>query len=102
MPRPKRINPMLKLARGYLARHAPELQHAPLRLRMLDGPPGSPRYAATAEACIAARCPHGVTPEAAAAGQCHVLTCPLRHSVRLLLDSGGNLLSVTRSGIHWS
>jgi hypothetical protein len=55
-----------------------------------------------AEACLAEACPHGMTREAAVAGRCHVLSCPLRSSVRILLDGEGHSVQVTRSGIHWS
>ena len=60
MARKKRTNPLLLAARTYLRLHAPDLQAAPLRLRMLDGPPGSPSCAVVAEVCQVAICPNGV------------------------------------------
>jgi hypothetical protein len=102
MGRKRRIHPLLIAARAYMNRHAPELKTAPLRLRMLDGPPGSPRCAVTAEACLAGVCPYGVSAGVAASGQCLVRDCPLRCSVRLLLDRRGVVVQATRSGIHWS
>jgi hypothetical protein len=74
----------------------------PLRLQPLDGPPDSPRYAATSEACIAAVCPRGYGAQAASSGQCGVLDCPLRRSARLLLDRQGTVIHATISGIHWN
>ncbi|MEN9934454.1 MAG: hypothetical protein RLZZ387_1033 [Chloroflexota bacterium] len=101
MPRRKRQNPLLAVARAYLSQHMPELKDAPLHIRMLDGPPGSPRYAVTVESCLPAPCPHGVPREVADAGGCTIYNCPIRDSVRLLLDRGGEVMQVTRSGIHW-
>jgi hypothetical protein len=100
MARQKRQNRMLKVARQYVDRSMPELRDTELRLRMLDGPPGSPRYAAMAERCTAA-CPRGIPASAAAAGECPVRDCPLRDSVRLLLDRSGLVIQATRSGIRW-
>jgi len=101
MARKKRANPLLITARTYLSQHVPELKAARLQLRMLDGPPGSPRYAVTAEDCLAGACPFG--PSAIAEdGQCTVRDCPLRCSVRLLMDRRGAVLQATRSGIHWN
>ena len=102
MARPRKKNPMLTAARNYFEQHIPELKDAKLHFRQLDGPPGSARFAVTAEACYAGTCPRGVSLEVAQAGQCRVLDCPLRRSVRLLLDRRGDVLQVTRSGIHWS
>ena len=101
MARKKRANPLLVAARTYLSQHVPELKAAPLQLRMLDGPPESPRYAVTAEDCLAGACPFGAS-AVAHAGQCSVRDCPLRCSVRLLLDRRGEVVQATRSGIHWS
>jgi hypothetical protein len=101
MGRKKRTHPLLIVARTYLNQHMPELKTAPLQLRMLDGPPGSPRYAVTAEDCTAGTCPFG-TLAAAQGGQCTVRDCPLRRSVRLLLDRRGTVVRATRSGIHWN
>jgi len=101
MARPKRRYPVWGAARTYLQQHAPELLDRPLRIRMLDGPPHSPRYAAMAEMCTTSRCPHGVSPEAAAAVDCPVLTCPLRRSVRILLDAQGTVVQAIHGDIHW-
>lgn len=101
MPRKKRVHPMLDRARIVLYEHAPELSTVPLRLHMLDGPPGSPRYSVAAEMCCAHVCEYGVTPEVSEAGECPVLACDQRRSIRLLLDREGNLVEVVHSGIHW-
>lgn len=101
MPRRKRQNPLLAVARAYISQHLPELKDAPLRIRMLDGPPGSPRYAVTIESCPPGPCPHGVAREKANAGMCEVRDCPIRDSVRLLLSRSGDVVQVTRSGMHW-
>ncbi len=101
MARPKRVNPMLRIAQKYVSLHMPEFQNVPLRVRSLDGPPGSPRYTVTAEACCASVCPYGVSPTTAAAGDCPILECQLRDSIRLLLDRQGQVLEEMRSGIHW-
>lgn len=95
------MNPMLMAARTYLDQHMPELKSAPLHLHALDGPPESPHYAVTAETCFGGNCPYGISAAVAAAGQCSVLDCPLRRSVRLLLDRRGIVLHATRGGIHW-
>ena len=102
MARKKHTNPLLIVARTYVSQHMPELKAAPLQLRMLDGPPGSPSCAVTAEACLAGDCPNGVSASVADSGQCAVRDCPLRCGVRLLLDRRGEVLQVTRSGIHWN
>jgi hypothetical protein len=102
MARKKRINPLLVFARTYVNQHVPELKAAPLQLHMLDGPPGSPSCAVTVEACLAADCPNGVSALIAKSGQCAVRDCPLRCSVRLLLDRRGAVMQDTRSGVHWS
>lgn len=102
MARRKRLNPLLIVAQRYLSRHNPNLAGARLKLRTLDGPPAAPRYAVTAELCTAAACPYGVAPERAACGECPVLACPLRHSVRLLFSRRGEILHTTDSDIHWS
>jgi hypothetical protein len=92
---------MLKVARQYLDRSLPELRDTALQLRPLDGPAESPRYAVTAERCTASGCPHGISAATAAAGECPVRDCPLRDSVRLLLDRGGVVVQITRSGVRW-
>ena len=102
MTRKKRVNPLLIAARLYVSQHVPELKTAPLLLRLLDGPPGSPSYAVTAEACVAGGCPNGVSALIAESGQCGVRDCPLRCSVRLLLDRRGAVVQATRSGVHWN
>jgi hypothetical protein len=94
---------MLKVARDYLRQHIPDMKDASLRLHQLDGPPGSPRYTATAELCHSmAACPHGVSYAVAASGKCPVLNCPLRNTVRLLLTRQGEVVQEMRCGIHWS
>jgi hypothetical protein len=102
MARRKRQNPLLAVAQTYLATHMPDLRGARLQIRMLDGPPESPRYAVTAELCTAGACPYGVTSAVAAAGQCPIIDCPLRNSARLLLDRRGTVVQTIRSGIHWN
>jgi hypothetical protein len=101
MARRKRQNPLLTVARTYLAQHMPDMHGARLRIRALDGPPGSPRYAVTAELCTTGGCPHGISPATASAGNCPVIECPLRNAVRLLIDRHGAVMHTTRSGIHW-
>ena len=102
MARKKRINPLLIAARAYVSLHAPELKAAPLQLRMLDGPPGSPSCAVVAEACPAGDCPQGVPASIAESGQCTVRDCPLRCSIRLLMDRRGVVMQDTRSRVHWN
>ena len=102
MARKKRTNPLLLAARTYVNLHLPELKAAPLHLRMLDGPPGSPSCAVTAEACLASDCPNGIPALVAQSGACPVRDCPLRCSLRLLLDRRGAVIHVLRSGIHWN
>jgi hypothetical protein len=102
MARQKRPNPLLVAARAYLSQHMPELRTAPLHLRMLDGPPGSPCCAVTVEACRrAGPCPHGIAAAVAERGECSVRDCPLRLSVRLLISRGGTVVQATRSAVHW-
>jgi hypothetical protein len=102
MPRRKRGNQPLRAAQIYIGEHVPELHDLPLRLQLLDGPPGSPRYAATIEACVATVCPRGFSTQDGSSHQCGVLDCPLRRSVRLLLDRHGAVMHLTISGIHWN
>jgi hypothetical protein len=102
MPRGKRKNRPLIAAQTYVSEHLPELCDLPLRIHPLDGPPGSPRYAATIEACVATSCPRGFSAQAGSTGQCGVLDCPLRRSARLLLDCHGAVMRATISGIHWN
>ena len=101
MARQKRQNLFLKIAQTYLRQQMPAMRGATLKLRMLDGPPGSPRYAVTAETCGVAACPHGIAPSAAAIGECPVSECPRRHSVRLLLDRQGVVMHTTIGSVHW-
>jgi hypothetical protein len=102
MARKKRTNPLLIAARTYVSQHVPELNAAPLHLRLLDGPPGSPSCAVTAETCLAGDCPHGIAASVAESGGCTVRDCPLRCSVRLLLNRRGGVVQATRSGVHWN
>jgi len=102
MGRRKRTNPFLIAARTYVSQQVPELKAAPLQLRMLDGPLGSPSCAVTAETCLAGDCPNGIPASVAESGGCTVRDCPLRCSVRLLLNRRGGVMQVTRSGIHWN
>lgn len=94
-------HPLLSVARNYLDTRIPELQQAPLRLRQLDGPPESPRFAVTAETCCAKNCPYGVPREVADRGDCPISDCELRCTVRVLFGRDGTVLATTRSGIHW-
>ena len=102
MARRKRQHPLLLVARTYLSQHMPDMIDARLNLRMLDGPPEAPRYAVTAETCTARACPHGIPLAVAAGGQCPIAECPLRQSVRLLLNRRGIVVHTTVSDIHWS
>jgi hypothetical protein len=102
MPRGKRKDRPLIAAQQYISQHLPELRNLPLRLHMLDGPPGAPRYAATIEACLAKVCPRGIPIQAGSKRECGVLDCPLRRSARLLLDREGVVIHATISGIHWN
>jgi hypothetical protein len=101
MARRKRPNPLLVAARTYLSQHLPDLKAAPMRLHMLDGPPGSPRCAVVVETCPATACPRDIPPELAYRGECPVRDCPLRCSMRMLLNRSGAVVQTTRSGIHW-
>lgn len=101
MGRRKRQHPLLKIAQAYLSKTMPAMASARLQLRNLDGPPGSPRFAVTAELCEHT-CPYGVAPAVATAGQCPVGDCPLRCSVRMLLDRRGTVMHTTQSTLHWS
>lgn len=100
MARPKRPpHPMLKVAREHLKRLDPDLRDEPIHLRMLDGPPGSPRYAVYVGVCRrAGECPYGV----ADVVPCPVLDCELRHALRLLLDREGNPVEVLQNGVRWT
>ena len=102
MARRKRQHPLLIVAQTYLSQHVPDLAEAKLTLRTLDGPPEAPRYVVTAETCTAGECPYGVAPLQAACGDCPVLACPLRHSVRLLFRRSGAMIHSTDSDIHWA
>jgi hypothetical protein len=90
---------MLQVAREHLAQLDADLRDEPIYLRMLDGPPGAPRYAVYVGACRReGACPHGVED----VKPCPVLDCELRHSLRLLLDRDGQLVEVLRSGVRWN
>jgi hypothetical protein len=104
MARPKRLpHPLLGVARAYIAENMPEMQGVPLRLHHLDGPPGSPRYAITADVCHKRHnCPLGVPAELAENGKCPIIDCSIRQSIRLLFDRNGELIKTTESGIRWS
>ena len=102
MPRGKREKRLLSAAQTYVSEQLPELGGMPVRLHLLDGPPDSPRYAATIEACVAGVCPRGYSAQAGSNGQCGVLDCPLRRSARLLLDRHGTVMQTTISGIDWN
>lgn len=101
MARPKYQSPILKIARNYLQQHAPDMSTATLRMRQLDGPPGSPRFAVIAERCNATSCIHHINPEAAAAGQCDHHTCKQRHSVHLLINRDGTVVQMINGTHHW-
>lgn len=93
---------LLDTLRAYIGARMEELADAPIRLHRLDGPPGAPRYSASAECCDATECPYGIAADDAAAGRCAVHACPLRRSMRLLLDGQGAVIQEQRSNIHWS
>jgi hypothetical protein len=93
---------IISAARSYICARAPALSEARIHLHRLDGPPEGPRYSADAERCCASACPYGVSADKAAAGRCGVFSCPLRRSIRLLLDRQGAVLQEQRGDIHWS
>ncbi|MBC8076559.1 MAG: hypothetical protein H7Y32_10830 [Chloroflexales bacterium] len=93
---------LLSAVREHISTRIPLLARAPIRLRPLDGPPDAPRYSADAELCCASVCPRGIAADAAAAGLCHVHACPLRSSIRLLLDGQGHVIQEQCGDIHWS
>lgn len=99
MARPKRPpHPMLGVARAHLRAIEPGLAEAPLRLRTLDGPPGSPRYAVSVSRCgRQGPCPHGVAEGEA----CAVRECALREAIRMLLGREGAVVEVIRDGLRW-
>ncbi len=103
MARPKRPpHPLLRIAKAYIETTTPELREAPLHLHHLDGPPGSPRFAISAEVCPESHnCPFGITSEVADAGKCPVINCSVRHSVRLLYNRDGTMVKEMQSGTHW-
>ncbi len=101
MGRPKRKNPLVPIVRSYVQEHYPELANARLSIKRLDGPPGSPRYAASLEQCHIARCPYHVSAADAAEGHCPHQDCQLREALRLLLDRNGAVVHVHQSHIHW-
>jgi hypothetical protein len=90
---------MLQVAREHLRELDEGLHEEPIHLRMLDGPPGAPRYAVYIGACEReGPCPYGVADQ----NPCPVLDCQLRHSLRMLLDREGKLVEVLRSGVRWT
>ncbi len=102
MPRITRTSQPLLAAQQYISQHLPELCGLPLQLHILDGPPDAPRYAVAIEACVASVCPHSFSAQADAGGRCGVRDCPLRRSVRLLLDHNCIVMQATSSGVHWN
>lgn len=100
MARPKRPpHPMIARARAHLRTIAPDLQYAPLILRTLDGPPGSPRYAVSVARCQnVGECPY----EMADPSVCTVPSCDLRRSLRLLLNADGSLAQVIEGHRRWN
>lgn len=101
MGRPKRKNPLVPIVRSYVQERYPELAGARLSIRRLDGPPGSPRYAASLEQCDTAHCPYHVSAADSQAGRCPHRDCRLREALRLLLDRNGAVVHVHESHIHW-
>jgi hypothetical protein len=102
MARRKRQNPLLIVAQSYLNQHMPDMAGARLKVRSLDGPPDAPRYVVTAETCAGCPCPYGIPVAVAANDKCPIYTCPLRHSVRLLMSRRGAVLHTTESDVHWT
>ena len=100
MARPKRPpHPMIKVARDHLSQLDTALRDEPIHLRMLDGPPGAPRYAVYVGVCERqGPCPYSAETQK----PCPILDCELRHSLRLLLDREGKLGEVLRSGVRWT
>lgn len=100
MARPKRPpHPIIAQARSVLHTIAPELELAPLELRMLDGPQGGPRFAVAVSRCYNdGVCPHQVTDPS----RCDIPTCDLRRSLRLLFDGAGKLIQVIDGHHRWT
>ncbi len=100
MARPKRPpHPMLAIAQEHLIQLDKDLSDEPLHLRMLDGPPGAPRYAVYVGVCEReGPCPYGVEH----ISPCPIIDCDLRHSLRMLLDREGKLVEVLRGGVRWT
>jgi hypothetical protein len=89
---------MLRVARAHLNKLAPDLRNARFRLRQLDGPPGSPRFAVSVDMCRdVAACNHGVTDTE----KCPIFACSQRHAIRLLLSREGELLQVINDDLRW-
>lgn len=101
MVRPRRQHPHLVTARRYIEEHLPELKDAPLTIRMLDGPPGSARYAVTVEQCQPGECPHGIDADLRLTGQCTIEQCTMRHTTRILLDQHGVVMQISQNDRHW-
>jgi len=99
MPRPKRPdNPMLQVARTHLLTLAPELWNARIHLLQLDGPPGSPRFAVSADMCCSiGSCSHHITDP----NTCPVFACSQRRAIRILLSRKGDLIHVISDHLRW-
>ncbi len=89
------------IAQTYIQQQVPELRQAPLNIRILDGPPSAARYAVTAEVCRASSCVRKNADQHPTPSSCDVPDCPLRLSVRMLVDQAGDIVQVMQSSIHW-
>lgn len=92
---------MLKVARDYIEQHTPAFKESGLSLHSLDGPPGSPRYAVSAEVCITSDCPFGINKQEVSPQECPILDCHYHQSVRLLLTREGEVVKKTLGETHW-
>lgn len=105
MARPKKQHPAreraLAAAKTYVRQHLPEMQDAPLQLTALDAPDGAPCFAVSITRCANEICPHHISPRLASAGKCPVLSCPLRKSVRLLLNADNEVVQATQGPVRW-
>ncbi len=89
MPRPKpQPHPMLQIARDQVCRLDPDLEHARFAVRLLDGPPGAPRFVVTAT-----RCPS----DCACPNRDALAHCPRRLNTRLLLSREGALIQASEA-----
>ncbi len=102
MGRPKRKDPLVPIIRSYVKQRYPAIAHGRLSIRRLDGPPGSPRYAASLELCDIERCPYHVSAADAKAGRCPHHRCQLREALRLLLDRKGTVMEAHQSHMRWT